>query len=186
MRIEALAATVRRRDRLAPVPARPDLQGAGLDDIAVQSLPGQGPPHGARHGAHRGGARVGVRACRNEFPPTACSPAASRSSASRTAGHQRSPKPSTKRSSRPARTSAIPRCRPGFSPRSALSRPQRCAEANAQPTKDACAVAPAKPRTRASSALRASSPPDGELFWGDDRLEQAMAWATSRAHTRGA
>src|SRR5215510_15014247 len=37
-----------RTGALPPVPAGADLQGAGLDHLAVQSLSGQGPPHVAR------------------------------------------------------------------------------------------------------------------------------------------
>ena len=48
MRIAPLAKAARRHGALAAVPARADLQGAGLGHLAVQSLSRQGPLHGAR------------------------------------------------------------------------------------------------------------------------------------------
>src|SRR5882757_7527934 len=45
---------------LPALSARPDLQGAGLGHLAVQSLRGQGPLHVARHGAAGRGAVAAV------------------------------------------------------------------------------------------------------------------------------
>ena len=60
MRIAPLAGASRRRGAVPAVPARADLQGAGLGHLAVQPLPGQGPLHVARPGAavRRPGAAV--------------------------------------------------------------------------------------------------------------------------------
>ena len=50
-RIRPLAAAAKRAGALSAVPARADLQGAGLGHVAVQPLRGQGPLHVARPGA---------------------------------------------------------------------------------------------------------------------------------------
>ena len=65
MRIGPLAAAGRCRGALSAVPARTDLQGAGLDHVAVQSLSGEGPPHVARPRAAVRGPRPAVPAARS-------------------------------------------------------------------------------------------------------------------------
>ena len=109
MRIGPLAEASRRRGALSPVPARADLQGAGLDHVAVQSLSRQGPPHVAR-------SRAAVRRlwrCRSgapiRFRRTACWPPASRSPGSTTTGAKTSAARVPRRNSATAGRSTTPR-----------------------------------------------------------------------------
>ena len=81
MRIEALAEEAGRRCALAALPARPDLRRAGLEHLALQPLPGQGPLHVARHGARGGPARPALRAARPVSAEQPRSPRGSPSSA---------------------------------------------------------------------------------------------------------
>src|SRR5262249_16521154 len=60
---------------LAPVPARADFQGAGLDHFAVQPLSGQGPPYVARPRAVMRGVAAAVPASRSlPAEQSACGP----------------------------------------------------------------------------------------------------------------
>ena len=60
LRIEVARAQCRRSARVAALPARSDLRCAGLERLALQSLPGEGSLHVARPGTHLRGTRCSV------------------------------------------------------------------------------------------------------------------------------
>src|SRR5262250_556018 len=82
MRIEPLGAKSRGPGALAPVPAGTDFQGAGLDHLAVQPLPGQGPPYVARP-------RAVMRGVAARVPPSRSLPAEQSARGARGAGGAR-------------------------------------------------------------------------------------------------
>ena len=111
---------------------------------------------------------------------TASSPPASRSSAPTGAGPRPSRRPSTGRNS--ARAAASPR--PRSSARSSRPRP-RCPEilkeAQARANKTRLKALGEEARSRGIFGAPTFFTEDGEMFWGNDRLEQALSdWASGR------
>ena len=62
-----------RESALAALPARADFRGAGLDDLALQSLSRQGTQHVARHGALCAAARLALAASQTPSRKIRCS-----------------------------------------------------------------------------------------------------------------
>ena len=172
MRADALADEAGRRDPLPAVPARPDLQGAGLGHLAVQHLRGQGPLHVARSRTALRRARHSVPAAVDRFRRTACSPRGSPSPAAAKAGTTisaagvfRAQFGEGRRIDDPAVIGDILKA-VGAPPRRRL----RTRGVRSGQTEIARADRGGRPRS-GFSARRASRSPDGELFWGNDRLE---------------
>ena len=94
------------------------------------------------------------------------------------AGSRRSPRRCSQRSSRTARTSPSEAVLPAILDGLGLDAPRLIARSNDAGHQGGAARGDgAKPRRSASSARRPFVTEDGELFWGDDRLELALAHA---------
>ena len=171
--------SARRRPRLASVPARADFRRPGMAQLAIQHLSRQGALHVARSRADlqpRPACPSGVRSLSRK---TACSPRASRTR-SRARCAPNSPGASTPRNSAQGCRSPTGQSSRGSSETSASTRrrrsPGRQSEANKARLKAECALAAEIGIFGAPSLVTE----DGELFWGDDRLEQGLDWAAAR------
>ena len=170
----------RRRPRLAAVPARADFRGARVARLAVQHLSRQGALHVARPRADLQPRRACRSGGRTPSRRTPCSPRGSRSR-STTARAPNSPGASTPPSSAKAcRSPTAPSSHgssgsSGSTPETALARAE--GEANKARLKAECARAAEIGIFGAPSLVTE----DGELFWGDDRLEQGLDWAAARS-----
>src|SRR5262249_42131868 len=162
------------------VPARTDFQGARLDPFAVQSLPGQRPPYVARPRAVMRGVAVAVPASRSL-------PAEQFARGPRGAGRAR---PGLGRSILPRDVSrAIRRRTPHRRCRDRRRHPDgtqaRSRGALAAAQSDAIKTQ-LRAQTEEAQRLGVFGAPsfttaDGELFWGNDRLEPALRWAKAAA-----
>ena len=166
-----------RAGALPAVSARPDLQGARLGQLAVQSLSGQGPQHVARPRAHLRAISDYRSGGPSRFRSTACWRRVSRSS--------RLSEPWGEDFCARRLSSAIRR---GSADRRSGRDRRRLAGLGieAAPVLEPLNPTPIKSRLRTQTEeagrLGIFGAPsfvtaDGELFWGNDRLEQALAWA---------
>ena len=185
MRIEALAEGGGRRHPLAAVPARADLRGSGLDLLPLQPLPGQGPLHVARPRAPGGGARASLQEARPlsaEWAHRRPGRALRRRSS---LGRRPSPRRSTGPSSAKAAPSPTPApCRRSW-PISASTPTTSSKGAQGDANKTRLKALSEEARSRGIFGAPTFFTEDGEMFWGNDRLEQALAWAAGERPGRG-
>ena len=176
LRVAALAESAASR-RVAAVPARADIRRAGLARFAVQHLSRQGPLHVARPRAHM----------RGDGPPTQAAGPVSAAQPARRAGRVGARGRSSAQTSRAESTSPNS-AKGGRSPTDTLAAllaasaptPRRRSRRRKRGEQG-----PAEGGMRARAEIGIFGAPclvteDGEVFWGNDRLEQGLDWAARR------
>ena len=180
-RIRPLAARGECAGALSPVPARADLQGAGLGHFAVQSLRGEGPLHVARHGAACRRSRSLPFRRPDPFPQNSLLPArVALFGLAQGWGEDFSVAVfhGAVRRGRPDRRAA----HPGRDP---VALERRCRQPHSKRRNRTTIKLRLRSEVEAAQKLGVFGAPsfttaDGELFWGNDRLEQALSLGEAR------
>ena len=179
-RIRPLAAAASVRVRFRPFLLGPIFKAQGWDTSPFNLYRGEGPLHVARHGAACRRPRAAVPPSRSVSAeqPAAGACGAVRAGARLGRGLFRRRLLRAVRRGRPDRRAAHARRNPVLHEcRRATPHSKR---RNRTKSSFACGQRSKQRRCSAFSVRRASPPRDGELFWGNDRLEQALPGPTRR------